>query len=180
MNVLYVGVENPISVMAKGISVSDLSVSAAGVKLRPVGNGQFIATASTPGEASIKLIGGGKVLSSQPYRIKRIPDPVARLATSTGGVIGAGEFKAQAGFSAFLDGFDFDVRCAVVGYELAYQPKRQDPISSSNQGPRYTAQSRRLVDQAKPGDVYYYTNVRAKCPGDQGIRKINSMVFMIR
>ncbi|MEM1359254.1 MAG: GldM family protein, partial [Bacteroidota bacterium] len=137
-------------------------------------------TASRPGEATLLIKAGDKILGSKSYRVKRIPDPVARLSRSSGGRMGNGEFKAQGGVGAFIDNFDFDVRCAIQGYELTYLPKRGDPISSLNAGARYNAKSQRLIRQAKPGDVFYFTNVKAKCPGDAAGRTINTMVFRIQ
>ena len=94
--------------------------------------------------------------------------------------MGNGEFKAQGGVLAILDGFDFDARCNIQGFNLTYVAKRQDPVPVVNKGPRFSAQAKRLVGRAKPGDIYYFDNVRARCPGDKAGRKINAMVFTIK
>ena len=78
--------------------------------------------------------------------------------------MGSGEFKAQGGVGAYLDDFDFDARCAISGYELVYVARRQDAVPVTNAGARYNATAKRLVGRAKPGDIYYFNNVRAKCP----------------
>ena len=59
-------------------------------------------------------------------------------------------------------------------------PKRQDPIEVLNSGGRYAADAKRIVDAAKPGDTYYFNEVKARCPGDKAGRKINSLVFQIK
>jgi hypothetical protein len=132
-----------------------------------------------PGEAKITISGEG-VSQSFPFRVKRIPDPVARLSKKAGGTMGNGEFKAQGGVGAFLDNFDFDAKCSIQGYNLVYVAKRQDPVEAVNRGGRYTDKSKRLVMKAKPGDIYYFDNVKARCPGDKVGRPINSMVFKIK
>lgn len=181
MNILYIGVDNPLSISAIGIPLNDLRVSGSGggIQLKRVGNGQYTANVSMPGEGRVNIIGDG-LFYSWPFRTKRIPDPVARLGTNSGGTMGNGEFRAQGGVGAFLDNFDFDARCVITGFNLTYVAKRQDPVQSSNAGARYNARSRSLVQKAKPGDIYLFDNVRAKCPGDVASRKINSMVFFIR
>jgi len=181
MNVLYIGVDNPISVAAAGVSSNDLRVSAsgAGINLRG-GNGKYTATVSQPGEANISVSGGGLTNSRFNFRVKRIPDPVARLSKSSGGGMGTGEFKAQGGVGAFLDNFDFEAVCVIQGFNLVYVPKRQDAVPVVNPGARYNDRARELVSRAKPGDIYYFENVKAKCPGDQAGREINSMVFTIK
>lgn len=182
MNVFYIGVDNPVSVSAAGISSNDLRVSASGggINLRSSGTGKYIATVSNQGEATITVSGGGLKASPFVFRVKKIPDPVAKLSGKTGGEMGSGEFKAQGGLGAFLENFDFDARCEIQGYELVYQAARQDPVPSVNSGGRYNDKSLRLVQQAKPGDRYFFENVRARCPGDQAGRKINDLVFKIK
>ncbi len=182
MNVFYIGVENPISVSASGVSSNDLTVRASGCTIQPVNraSGKYMVTADRPGDAKIILSGGGLPSTTFDFRVKRIPDPVARLSKSSGGAMGNGEFKAQGGVGAYLDGFDFDANCTIQGFKLVYVASRQDPIPVVNSGARYNDQARRLVNQAKPGDIYYFDDVKARCPGDKVGRPINSMVFNIR
>lgn len=183
MNVFYIGVDNPISVAASGVSTNTLRVSAngGGISLQPNGLGKFIATAKSPtNDAEIVVSGEGLPPTTFKFRVKRIPDPVAKLGTSAGGEIGNGEFKAQSGLVAILENFDFDARCAIQGFNLIYAAPRQDPKDISNPGASFGAEARAEINKAKPGDRYFFDNVRAKCPGDEGTRKINSLVFKIR
>lgn len=179
MNVFYIGVDNPVTVSAAGVSSADVRVNFSGVKGTGRGS-KWNVRASKPGEAKITVTAKGKTLGSFPFRVKRIPDPVARLSKKQGGAMGSGEFKAQGGVGAFLDNFDFKATCLVAGFTLVYVPKRQDAIEAPNAGATYKDKARRLVQRARPGDIYYFDNVRAKCPGDSATRKINSMVFKIR
>ncbi len=181
MNVFYIGVDNPVSVVVAGANSNEVKVNGSGAGLRVKGGGgKYTATVSSPGEATITVSGGGLPSTPFTFRAKRIPDPVARLSKSSGGSMGNGEFKAQGGVGAFLDNFDFDANCKIQGFNLVYVAKRQDPVESINNGPRYNDKSKRLVNSAKPGDIYYFDNVKARCPGDTAGRPINSMVFKIK
>ena len=180
MNVFYIGVDNPVAVSAAGISSNELNVSISGGGGSMRGSGSnYIVTVTTPGEARVNVSGGG-MRDSKVFRVKRIPDPVARLSKSSGGSMGNGEFKAQGGVGAFLDNFDFNANCAIQGFNLTYVASRQDPVTVVNAGPRYNDASNRLVQRAKPGDIYYFDDVKARCPGDNVGRPINSMVFSIK
>ncbi len=182
MNVFYIGVDNPVSVAAAGVSSNELRVSASGggISMRSAGTGKYVATVSQPGEAKITVSGGGLTPTNFTFRVKRIPDPVPRLGRSSGGPMGNGEFKAQEGLIALLENFDFDAKCDIQGYDLVYIAKREDPVDSSNPGARFNDKSQRLVARAKPGDTYYFRNIKARCPGDKAGRDIGSMVFEIR
>ncbi len=186
MNVFYIGVDNPVSVSAAGVPTHTLRVngSGGGMVMKPSGKGKYIVNVKKPtpkdSPAKITVSGEGLPATSFPFRVKRIPDPIARLSKQSGGSMGNGEFKAQGGVGAFLDNFDFDATCKIQGYTLTYVAKRQDPVDSVNRGARYNEKSRRLVGQAKPGDIFYFDNVKARCPGDVAGRTINSMVFKIK
>ena len=94
--------------------------------------------------------------------------------------MGNGTFKAQRGVIAALDNFDFDARCNIMGFNLVRVAKRQDPEMAVNRGGTYGGEAKALVNKAKPGDKYFFENVKAKCPGDPAGRKINDMVFNIK
>ncbi|MEM6964510.1 MAG: GldM family protein [Bacteroidota bacterium] len=187
MNVFYIGVDNPIKVSAAGANSNDVKVSlggGGGGKLKKAsGTGNYIVNVTKPaklGQECEVRVSAGKLNEKALFRVKRIPDPVAKLSGNTGGAIGNGEFRAQGGVGAFLDGFDFDAVCKIMGFVVTRQAKRADPVNVNNKGPRYSNEARALVNRAKPGDTYYFDNVKAKCPGDPAGRKINSMVFKIR
>jgi len=179
MNVFYIGVDNPVSVTVAGVSSNAVKVNASGCSIKKSGKG-YMVTASKPGEARVTVSGGGLPATNFDFRVKRIPDPVARLSKSNGGAMGNGEFKAQGGVGAFLDNFDFEATCKIQGFNLVHVAKRQDPVEAVNSGARYNDKAKRLVMRAKPGDIYYFDNVKARCPGDGSGRKINSMVFKIK
>ncbi|MBK6929625.1 MAG: hypothetical protein IPH12_01735 [Saprospirales bacterium] len=181
MNVFYIGVDNPITVSAAGVSSNDLKVSASGVTLSKDGSAHYIVRASTPGEASITLSGGGLPPTTFKYKVKRIPDPVALLgAQKFASAIPNGTFTAQGGIAAVLENFDFDAKCDVVGYTVAYQKKRADVVEKNNSGARYNADVQDMIRKAQPGDVYYFLDIKAKCPGDIAARKLGDLVFKIR
>ncbi len=180
MNVLYVGVENPISVSAAGIPSSKMQVNASGTKLTKVANGQYIAKPERIGEAKITISGGDLVPTTKTYRVKKIPNPILKLGGKTGGTMSAAEFKVHKGIIPHLENFDFNAKCQVVGFELTRQPKNDDVIVEINKSGAYQANTKRLVDRAKPTDIYYFDNIRVKCPGDEVTRKLNGMIFRIK
>jgi hypothetical protein len=179
-NVFYIGVDNPISVVVRGVPLEQVSLSGEGLSITK-GTGDFYTVrATTPGEGSIKVTGGG-LNQTFKYRIKRIPDPALRLGGSRrSGSIGNGEFKAQGGIAAVLENFDFDARCDVVSYEITYLPKRNDPVTQLNTGARFGSAAIDLVNRAKPGDAYFFDEIKVRCPGDAAARNLGAMVFKIK
>lgn len=182
MNVFYIGVPNPVSVTAAGVSSNAVKANCSGCSMTG-GNGKYSVTASSPGEATINVSGGGLPNTPFKFRIKRIPDPVPVLGAGPnkkGGAMGNGEFKAQGGLAAILENFDFEAKCTMDGYELTRVAKRQDPVSAPNRGARYGSDAARLVNAAAPGDTYYFDKVKVRCPGDKAGRRLPSIVFKIK
>lgn len=183
MNVFYIGVDNPVSVSAAGVSSNQLNVTGngGGISLTPTGNGKYNVKVTQPGEATITVSGGGLQPTNFAFRVKRIPDPVAKLTNKQkGGSIPNGVFKAQAGLLAELENFDFDARCEIQGFNIVRVPRREDPQIAVNPGGRYRPEALSIVNQARPGDRFFFENVKAKCPGDAAGRDINDMVFNIQ
>jgi gliding motility-associated protein GldM len=181
MNVFYIGVDNPISIVAAGVSTSKLQVSASGAGANMTGTGKSrVVKVTSPGDCKITISGGDEMpATSFPFRAKRIPDPIAKLGKDVSGNIGAASFKAQAGIMAVLENFDFDARCEIQSFELTRQPKREDPVTKMNQSGKYDAQSAAMVASGKAGDMFYFDNVKARCPGDVAGRKVNPLVFKL-
>jgi gliding motility-associated protein GldM len=182
MNVFYMGVDNPVAVSAAGVSSNALTVSATGggINLTKVSGGKYNATVSQQGEATISVSGGGLTATNFKFRVKRIPDPVAKLGNKKGGGIGNGELKAQQGVLPILENFDFDAKCAIVGFQLVRVAPRQDAEIALNSGGRFEGKVQDLISKAKPGDRYLFEDIKAKCPGDNTARPLGDMSFKVQ
>jgi gliding motility-associated protein GldM len=182
MNVFYIGVDNPVSVSAAGISSNDLRVgiNGGGGQLTKTGSNTFNVRVTQPTDDCKITVSAKEMNASKQFRVKRIPDPVAKLGNKADGEMGNGEFKVQKGLIAWLENFDFEAKCDIQGFNLTKVSKREDPVEAVNSGGSFSDKAANLVRSAKPGDTFYIENVKARCPGDQAGRKINSLVFKIK
>ncbi len=186
MNVFYMGVDNPLEVSAAGVASNDIRVTmggggAATIKKGP--NGTYIVNATRPtsnNNPATVNVSAGDFSAKKEFRIKRIPDPVAKLSGKRGGNMNSGEFKAQDGVFAILENFDFDARCNISGYRVVRVARRKDPVVAVNAGGRYSGETKRVIAQATPGDRFYFEGIKCKCPGDAAPRDLGSMSFAIK
>ncbi|WP_437920619.1 gliding motility protein GldM [Sphingobacterium sp. LRF_L2] len=148
MNVLYIGVDNPISVSAPGIPSENLVVAGTGVSINKAGN-RYNARVSSTGEATInvsaKIDGKTQNIGSSKFRVKRIPKPTARVAGKTGGRISAAQLRGQNVLSASLENFEFDAKFQISRFNMYIAKPRVDPI-----GP-YQASGASFSGQMKTG-----------------------------
>lgn len=183
MNVFYIGVDNPISVAAAGVSSNDVGVSISGAGGSMTGGkSNYVVKVSSQGEAIIKVTDkkAGKTLGEFKFRAKKIPDPVAKIGGKPGGAFGTGAMAAQQGIIPELENFDFEARCEIQSYTLFYTKRRQDPAQIEGKGGRFEGQALAAVRAAGVGDQYQFVDIKARCPGDQAGRTINSISIVIK
>lgn len=182
MNVMYIGVDNPITVAVAGAATESIEVDGSNLDLS-VNNrlvGQYVAKPRRLGVAEVKVSADGFPETAFKFRVKRIPDPVLKFANKTSGEVSIGEFKAQQGILAILEGFDFNAKCRISSFEIARVPRSGDPLFERNNGPRFTGRSRNLMDKASRGDRYFFDDIKVKCPGDEYHRKLNGLIFKVK
>lgn len=184
MNVFYIGVDNPVSVSVPGFSPDKVSPSMdKGSITKATGTSKYTVRVTAPGETNVTVSatlpdGTRKVMGTVPFRIKRVPDPVAMVGTFKGGKVPANKMRPQRGVLAVLENFDFDIRFDVVSYEFTYAAKRQDLIVKQGTGPSFTSEIVSLLGSAKPGDVIYIDEIKVKGP-DGTTRKLPGIVFTL-
>src|SRR5690606_13825332 len=122
MNVLYVGLENPITIAAEKYSCKDLvvEISQGTITKNKDNSCRYTANFKTPGKTIITVKNNkGKILSEVEFRIKRVPDPVAMVGGMNGGVIAKNKFKVQGGVIAELLNFDIGINYKIISYDVA-------------------------------------------------------------
>jgi hypothetical protein len=105
---------------------------------------------------------------------------VPKLSSKAGGPIGNGEIRAQQALIPVLEGFDFDARCDIKGFQIIRSAKREDPEINANAGGKFDERTKALINKAKPGDIFVFDNIKCNCPGDVASRTLPSSVFKVQ
>ena len=170
MNVLFIGVANPVSVSAPGVPKEKLHVSMSNGTLKGA-NGKYEAFVTAPGDATITVSGelGGKtqVLGSTLFRIKRIPDPKGQFAGKSSGSTSSANLKAQDRLFAKLENFYFDISFTVSRFTMTIMKPRQDAIILSASGSELSPAMKQALGTISPGSKVIFTNIMATGPGGQ-------------
>lgn len=186
MNVFYIGVDNPVSISVPGFAPDKVKASVSQGSLSPgSGKGRYIVRVNKTGEAIVNVSvvtpdgNGVKSMGKAPFRVKRVPDPVAKVGTLPSGNVPTATFKAQRGVVADLENFDFDIKFNVLSYELIYQAPRQDLIIVTGNGPIFDSKMLALLSRAKPGDSFVLNEIKVKGP-DGSTRKLPSVAYRLK
>lgn len=184
MNVFYIGVDNPITISAAGVSAGDLQPSMTGGNMRPGGKpGQYIVTVQSGTKATInvgaKLNGVQKSMGTFEFRIKRVPDPVAYVGTIKGdGQMTKAELNSASGVFARMENFDFDLSFSVVSFVMSMNVNGVFVEKKAN-GPAITPEMKTLLGGAKPGNKVFFEQVTVKGP-DGTLRKIPGVNIKVK
>jgi len=172
MNVLYIGVPNPLSISAPGISLDDIKVTMTGGTLKSTDKkGHYTAEVTTPGAAKVTISGvmeKGKpaiVLGYQDFRVKRIPPPTPQFAGKTSGVTSAVNLRAQERVFAKLENFEFDTKYTITSFLLIIQKPRQDAIQIKGTGQDLNAAMKAAMAGITAGTRIYFDDITAVGPG---------------
>lgn len=166
MNVLYIGVDNPVKISVPGFAAD--KVSASGCGIAKVKGEEYIAKPTTVGldkiNVTVQSPEGSKTYSEE-FRVRRIPDPYPYCGSSKGGTMKAGEFKITDKIDARNPDFVFQIPYTVSGFEMVYAPSGGgnivSDVSSSN---KFTSLMNEIKKKAKPGDTIVFPRISVRMP----------------
>jgi gliding motility-associated protein GldM len=125
MNVLYVGIPNPVSISVPGIPSENIEVTMTNGRIEKNG-GDFLVypskTDNTGKATSISVVAKfgneRRPMGSMPFRVKEVPPPVATVGGKNGGNIKKEDFLVEDGIFAELKDFDFDLKFTITGFDI--------------------------------------------------------------
>ena len=184
MNVLYIGVDNPVSIAASGGGDDkvQVSISGGGGSITKTGAGKYNVRVSSPTEDCIITVSvDGKVAGSSRFRVRSIPAPTGTVGGfASGDNVNAGAFRAQAGVGAYIKDFPFDIKYDVVSYSISVDNDEGDIETADVQGVYFSSRAKQIINQnAKPGRTVTIDGLRARGP-DGRVFKIPSLVYYIK
>jgi len=181
MNVFYVGVDNPVSISAPGFSSDKIRATMTNGKLIQRGD-DYIAKPQVVGrEAKVKVEanfdGEWRPLRTVDFRVKPIPDPVAKIADKSGGKIKKNLLMAQQGVDAVMDNFDFDLEFKITGFTVSTIQKgfTVDEVSRTD---TFTPEQIKMFRNLRRNNKVYIEDIRAVGP-DGVTRNLPAIVFRI-
>ncbi len=169
MNVVYIGLDNPISISVPGVSAREVDVtcSAGGKLSRDKQDGTYLLRVDgSQREVTITANVKGKTMGFQKYRVRQIPKPMPMLGSiDQSGSFSVGQIKAASFVFTALKDFAFEgVNYTPIRWTIIYQPKRGDGKFAQGSGPSITGEPKALLQLAKPGDTYTLTAISAQGP----------------
>jgi len=192
MNVLYQGIDNPIDISVPGVGSDKLIVKMTNgnitkgrvMNARTKENypGGFIANPTTVGQTAQIIVSAdvnGKQMSFAPYefRVRSLPNPIAKFADLTDGTVDKNVALAQQALFAVLENFEFDLVYTVTSFTVSINDKGFDIEKTSNSN-RLTDEQKALISGLTRGKKLIFSGIKAVGP-DKKTRDLPAVILKI-
>lgn len=182
MNVFYIGVDNPVDISVPGVASANLIPSISSGSITKAANG-YVVKVKQPGKTvisvSTKSNGGTKSMGSMEFRVKKVPDPVAKVAGQKGGNITASLLQAAKQVDAVMENFDFDLKFNISEFNVSTKTKDGYTIDKKSTSNKITSEQKALLSGLKKGQKVYFEEIKAKGP-DGSIRDLGTVMFKVQ
>jgi len=177
--VLYVGLENPVSISVGGIDPSNylvriVSESGGPTSAKIIGSkGRYKVSIAKRTDAKVKIQvavrlpdGRVKSMGDKVFKVNRVPDPRFRCGgVEFKGSVNVNALKYQQAATAVLDGFVYEgVRFRVTGFKFMAVGRRTNGPKFAKSGSADLSPIKPILDQLGPGDLMTFTDITAVGP----------------
>ena len=165
-NVIYKGVENPLTIIVQNVSPADVIAKAEYGRLTGK-EGHYMYYSDTGSAVNIvvfkKTRAGEKIIGLYPFRVKQIPDPEAKVAGKPGGNIPVAALRSQSRITTNIEAFNFEQGLPIVSFTLSVI-RNNDFIQKEiqNSGEEFNEQVKNALQQIRAGDSVIFKDIVAR------------------
>jgi gliding motility-associated protein GldM len=165
MNVFYIGVDNPVTVGSPtGWDKTHVTIDGGTI----TGNASAkIVRVSKVGPVIVHVVADGKPTDFK-FRVKRIPDPVFKVASGKARMPSV-EFKNQQYCRAELENFDFDLKYNVVGATVYFSGANFPNVAQAQITGNNLLALDSYMKRCGPGSVVTFDNIKVNGPDGQRV-----------
>lgn len=177
MNVLYAGIDNPISIAVPGIPMSKINASMTNGSLTRSGDRWIARPAKVGSDAEIvvtaQLENGNQRISATKFRVRRLPDPTPFIPfTGTSGQerykgdtpIAKASLMSARGLGAAIDDGILDTPFKVISFETVSFDSMNNAIPEVSDGPDFSSRQRESFRRLQRGKRFYISRIKVAGP----------------
>lgn len=192
MNVLYAGIDNPLSISVPGVPSGSISASMTGGTLTRSGSG-WVARPSKPGsDATINVtadVNGRRIqVADMKFRVRRLPDPTPYITVADaqgaavqyrgGRPLARATLLAAPGISAAIDDGVLNIPFTVNSFETVFFDSMGNAMTEVSDGPNFSRRQRDAIKRLSRGKRFYISRVQATGP-DGSTRTLSPLEVIV-
>ena len=185
MNVFYIGVDNPVSISAAGLSKDQINPVISMGKLKRNGDEWIVRIDKKPKgvnmatvSATAEIDGERLPLGKSEFRVKRVPSPTAEIAGMSDGQIDKNVLLANSAIIPNQKDFEFDIYFIINSYTFA-TIMNGDWVQKNIKGNMFTEEVNKIIRNGKRKQKFFFEKIQATGP-DGSIRSLNPVNLELR
>lgn len=179
MNVLYAGIDNPISISVPGVPMNAINATMTNGTLTRSGD-HWVARATAVGteaviSVSAQMEGSSQQMGSMTFRVRKLPDPLPYIPIKDGSGntvhykgtpkrISKAALMAAEGLGAAIDDDILNVTYSVLSFTTTFFDSMGNAIPEVSNGASFSPRQKEQFKRMKPGKTFFISNVKAKGP----------------
>jgi hypothetical protein len=181
MNVLFIGVDNPITVSGSGsVDQIQASISGGGGVLSGSGAHRTARVTQETDDCVITVKTPDGKSTPVRFRVRSIPDPTPQVGNSESGDVQFNAFRVQPGVRAFVKNFFYETQFNVTSFRIMGDGAGFDEgIDEANNTGAVWNEAKRIINKCKPGSYIYIDNIYAMGP-DGRRRKLTPLIYNLK
>lgn len=186
MNVLYLGVDNPVEISIPGVSPNKVSATISKGSIKPdrSSGGYLVQPGTGVPNCQISVYAEMEnrkkvLMGSKLFRIKRVPPPNPKVIGIDRKIVERNQLAASLGLIAEMpQDFEFELTYKVVSFKLSATVGGFLQEREANSS-RFTDDQRKLMNNLRSGSQVAFTDIKAVGPSGDVI-DLNDLVYKIR
>ncbi len=179
MNVLYAGIDNPISISVPGVPMNAVQATMTNGTLTRNGDHWMARTTQVGSEAvinvSAQIDGRSQQVGSMTFRVRKLPDPTPYIPIkdAQGNTlhykgapkkISKAALMAAETLGAALDDDLLNISYSVVSFSTVFYDSMGNAIPEVSNGASFSPRQKEQFRRLKPGKSFFISDVKAKGP----------------
>ena len=179
MNVLYAGIDNPISISVPGVPMTAIQASMTNGTLTRSGDSWIARPGKVGSEAEISVTatvdGRSQTVGSMKFRVRKLPDPTPFIAIrnedgtsvhykGTPKRISKAQLMRASGLGAAIDDDILNVSYQVLSFSMIFFDSMGNAMPENSNGAAFSQRQLDKIKQLKPGKSFFISNVKASGP----------------
>lgn len=183
-NVLYAGIDNPISINVPGVPSNNITVYATNAKLTETAQGYTLKPLAAGQDCEIIVVvkdaNGNSSAETKTFRVRALPEPTAHISFQKDGYeqtykglgkpISKANLVSASGIRAEVADFDLDIRYRVIGFDLITYDSMGNSLIHSSNSATFTEEQKVVIYKLSKGKKFFIARIKAI--GPDGIERV--------
>ncbi|MDE6206341.1 MAG: gliding motility protein GldM [Muribaculaceae bacterium] len=192
MNVLYAGIDNPVSISVPGVSMGDISATMTNGTLTRQGDSWIARPTQIGKDATVtvtaQMDGRAVTMADTKFRVRKLPDPTPFIAYTDaqgnvehyrgGRPIAKAMLLAANGLQAAIDDGLLDTPFAVESFETVFFDSSGNAMPEVSAGATFSQRQKQQFQRLSRGKRFFISRIRAKGP-DGTTRDLSPMEVIV-